>query len=59
MKKESWKFFTAAELRKHYGKPCKTFEPGCVVCRAWTRYDLLLQMEYEDECDRLEFEECK
>jgi len=55
MKKE-WKFLSKAELLKAFGKRCKSFEPGCVVCKVWNRYDTLLQMEYEDICERMEIE---
>jgi len=50
-----WKFFTDEEMNKWVGPRCPDVEPGCAVCRAWTRRDLLRQWEYEDEQDRLEF----
>lgn len=50
-----WKFFTDEEMKKWVGPRCPEVEPGCAVCKAWARRDLLRQWEYEDEQDRLEF----
>jgi hypothetical protein len=50
-----WKFFTDEELQKWIGPRCPDVEPGCAVCKAWARRDMLRHWEYEDEQDRLEF----
>jgi hypothetical protein len=61
--RRQWHFLTETELTKAYGERCPTFEPGCCVCSAWSRNDMLLQWEYEAMNDRIDFEmdnkECK
>jgi hypothetical protein len=52
-----WKFFTTDEVLGWYGERCADIQPGCFICTAWTRHDLLKQMEYEDICNRGEFVE--
>jgi hypothetical protein len=51
----SWKFLTADEIIKWYGERCPDAEPRCPTCVAWTRYDFLRQMEYDDICNRGEW----
>jgi hypothetical protein len=52
--KTTWNFLTEEEMQKFYGERCLSFEPGCVVCAAWLRYDMLLQWEYDAINDRLD-----
>ena len=49
-------FFTKAEMLKYVGERCDEQMPGCPVCRAWTRFDLINHMRDEDENMRIQFE---
>lgn len=47
-------YLTRGELMRLVGKRCDEVEPGCVVCAAWLRFDLLQQMRFEDENTRIQ-----
>jgi hypothetical protein len=56
--KPKWKleFLNEKELKKLYGKRCKEQQAGCVVCAAWTRFDLINHMRWEDANTRVQYE---
>lgn len=49
-----WRFLTAFEIFKWYGERCPSTEPGCPVCAAWLRHDMLKQWEFEDINSRID-----
>ena len=57
-KKPKWKlsFFTKKELLRYYGERCSEQHPGCPVCKAWTRHDLINHMKWEDANTRIDLE---
>jgi hypothetical protein len=58
IKKPKWKleFLSEKEMKKLFGKRCKDQQPGCPVCTAWTRFDLINHMRWEDANIRIQYE---
>jgi hypothetical protein len=50
------KFLTKKELLKWYGKRCEEQQPGCPVCEAWTRHDLINHWKWQDANTRVGLE---
>lgn len=48
------KHLTETEITDWWGPRCNVFEPGCCVCRAWVRHDIIAAMAEEDEGTRRE-----
>ena len=57
-KKPKWKFkaFTEDEILRWYGKRCKVQQAGCPVCEAWTRFDFINHMKWQDANTRIQLE---
>lgn len=57
-KKAKWKFefLNEKELQRWYGKRCKEQQAGCVVCAAWTRFDLINHMRWDDANTRIQMQ---
>ena len=55
--KPKWKleFLNEKEVKKLYGKRCEEQHAGCVVCMAWTRFDLINHMRWEDANTRVQY----
>lgn len=56
--KPKWKlaFFNEKELRKWFGPRCDEQQPGCAVCEAWTRHDMINHMRWQDANTRVQLE---
>lgn len=56
--KPKWKleFLNHKEVRKLYGPRCEEQQAGCPVCNAWTRFDLINHMRWEDANTRVRYE---
>ena len=59
--KPKWKleFLTEKELRGWVGSRCEEQQAGCVVCAAWTRFDLINHMRWEDANTRIEIQNAR
>lgn len=51
-----WKreFLSEREVTKLYGRRCEEQQAGCPVCSAWTRFDLINHMRWEDANTRVQ-----